>query len=147
MLGAETGTGGGDPVNNVFNRANQKTISSADQPYFFNIAVTYRTPRIGMNPLMRTVVGGWSVSAIMTYASGLPIAVPAAQNNLSQLLFRSTFANRVPGQPLYLKNPNCGCVDPNKDLVLNPAAWSIRRRNVGNIGCLLQRLPAAAYAH
>jgi hypothetical protein len=77
-----------------------------------------------MNALVKNVVGGWSVSAILTYASGLPIAVPASQNNLSSLLFRGTFANRVPGQPLYLTNPNCGCVDPNKQLVLNPAAWS-----------------------
>ena len=123
-LGAETGTGVGDPVNNVFNRGNQKTISSADQPFYLNIAVTYRTPKIGPNALVRTIAGGWTISAILTYASGLPIAVPASQNNLSQLLFRSTFANRVPGQPLYLTNPNCGCVDPNKQLVLNPAAWS-----------------------
>ncbi len=124
VLGAETGTGGGDAVNNVFNRQNQKTISAADQPFFFNLAVTYRTPRVGGNALLRNIIGGWSTAAILTYASGLPIAVPAAQNNLSQLLFRGTLANRVPGQPLYLKNPNCGCVDPNKDLTLNPAAWS-----------------------
>jgi hypothetical protein len=30
--------------------------------------------------------------------------------------------NRVPGQALYLKDLNCGCVDPYKDLGLNPAA-------------------------
>ena len=124
VLGAETGTGGGDPVNDVFNRKNQKTISSADQPFYFTLSTTYRTPRVGRNALIHNVVGGWSISAILVYASGLPIAVPAAQNNLSQLLFRSTFANRVPGQPLYLKDPNCGCIDPNKDLLLNPAAWS-----------------------
>ena len=32
--------------------------------------------------------------------------------------------NRVPGQPLFLKDPNCHCIDPNKEFVLNPAAWS-----------------------
>ena len=31
--------------------------------------------------------------------------------------------NRVPGQPLFLKDLNCHCFDPNKDLMLNPAAW------------------------
>jgi hypothetical protein len=25
---------------------------------------------------------------------------------------------------LFLKNLNCHCIDPNKDFVLNPAAWS-----------------------
>jgi len=32
--------------------------------------------------------------------------------------------NRVPGVDLYLKDPNCHCIDPNKDFVLNPAAWT-----------------------
>ena len=31
--------------------------------------------------------------------------------------------NRVPGEPLFLKDLNCHCIDPNKDLVLNPKAW------------------------
>jgi hypothetical protein len=33
-----------------------------------------------------------------------------------------TFMNRVPGQPLFLVNPNSN-IDPTKQLVLNPAAW------------------------
>jgi hypothetical protein len=35
---------------------------------------------------------------------------------------------RVADQPLYLKDLNCHCVDPNKDLVLNPAAWTDAKR-------------------
>jgi hypothetical protein len=31
--------------------------------------------------------------------------------------------NRVPGQPLFLKDLNCHCFDPNTTFVLNPAAW------------------------
>jgi hypothetical protein len=31
--------------------------------------------------------------------------------------------NRVPGVPLYLKDINCGCIDPTQETVLNPAAW------------------------
>ena len=27
------------------------------------------------------------------------------------------------GQPLFLVDVNCGCIDPNKQLVLNPKAW------------------------
>jgi hypothetical protein len=30
----------------------------------------------------------------------------------------------VAGQPLFLKDLNCHCFDPNKFFVLNPAAWS-----------------------
>ena len=40
------------------------------------------------------------------------------------LLFRNTFANRVPGAELFLKDLNCHCIDPNKDFVLNPKAWT-----------------------
>ena len=50
--------------------------------------------------------------------------MPGAQNNLGALLFRGTFANRVPGEPLFLKDLNCHCIDSNKDFVLNPKAWS-----------------------
>ena len=124
VLGAETGSGGGDPINDVFNRPNQKDLSSADLPFVFNEAVNYRLPRVGPNALIRNVVGDWSIAAILTYTSGGLIAVPGAQNSLSTLLFRGTFANRVPGQALWSKDPNCGCIDPNKDFVLNPAAWS-----------------------
>jgi hypothetical protein len=61
--------------------------------------------------------------------------VPASNNNLLLQLGRgpsnnpanwgggTTFFNRVEGQPLFLKDPNCRCIDPTKDLVLNPAAW------------------------
>ena len=31
--------------------------------------------------------------------------------------------DRVPGQPLFLQDPNCHCFDPSKTFVLNPAAW------------------------
>jgi hypothetical protein len=85
-------------------------------------------------------VRDWTIGTFFKYASGFPILAPSAQNNLQNLLFGNstatqsgttsasstsgTFANRVPGQPLFLKDLNCHCIDPNKDFVLNPAAWS-----------------------
>ncbi len=68
----------------------------------------------------------------MMYASGLPILAPQAQNSLNSVLLRTlpagitnlSYANRVPGQPLFLKDLNCHCIDPNTDFVLNPAAWT-----------------------
>jgi hypothetical protein len=86
------------------------------------------------------VVRNWTIGAFFKDASGFPILSPIGQNNLNLLLFQSssapqsgttngssasgTFANRVPGVPLFQKDLNCHCVDPNKDLVLNPAAWT-----------------------
>ena len=126
-LGAENQGGTGAQVNDVFNREVQKAISSSSQPLVSVIAFNYRTPRLGQNRLLNTILADWTVGGVFRYASGLPIRVPGAQNNLNTLLLRSaggTFANRVPGEPLFLKDLNCHCIDPNKELVLNPKAWS-----------------------
>ena len=111
-------------VNDIFNRQQNKYISGDSQPLQFVAGFTYQTPAIGENRFVRTLLRDWNFNGILRYASGLPIRAPAAQNNLNTLLFRSTMANRVPGEPLFLKDLNCHCIDPNKDFVLNPAAWS-----------------------
>jgi hypothetical protein len=119
--------------NNPFDPSTQKTFSSFSQPMAIVVAFTYRAPALGPNRLVRQVVRDWTISGNMKYASGVPIPVPIAQNNLNSLLFITnvgpvnsgvTTANRVPGQPLFLKDLNCHCIDPNKDFVLNPNAWS-----------------------
>src|SRR5712692_6999410 len=118
--------GGTVPVNDVFNRRNQKTISGFDQPHIFVTGFNYElwTPGSAKSrPLTRTLLTGWTLGGILRYASGTPIRVPGAQNNLGSLLFRGTVANRVSGEPLFLKDLNCHCIDPNKDFVLNPKAW------------------------
>jgi hypothetical protein len=115
------------PVNDVFNRRNQKSYSRTDQPHVFVAGFNYQVPMAGFaasSRLARAAVSGWMVGGILRYASGTPIRVPAAQNNLGALLFRGTNANRVPGEPLFTKDLNCHCIDPNKDFVLNPRAWS-----------------------
>jgi hypothetical protein len=116
-----------DANNDVYNLAQNKYISASSQPLVLAFSFNYRVPALTANKLLRTVVRDWTVAGVGRYASGLPIQVPLAQNSLNSLLFRAngqSFANRVPGQPLFLKDLNCHCVDPNKDLVLNPAAWS-----------------------
>ena len=109
-------------TNDVFNRVNQKNISPNSQPLVTVLAVNYRTPAVG-NKILRFATGGWALSAILRYSSGMPIGLPGSQNALNSLLFRGTRMNRVEGQPLFLKDLNCHCFDPYKDLVLNPAAW------------------------
>jgi len=74
----------------------------------------------------------------------MPIRAPWGQNALNSLLLRNvqsptsvtgyisggqppaqaTFADRVPGVPLYTADINCHCYDPNTTFVLNPAAWT-----------------------
>jgi hypothetical protein len=111
------------PVNDVFNRPNQKELAPQTLPFMFINAISYKLPGYGPSRLIRQAIGGWEIGAYLRYMSGSLIAAPSAQNNLNLYLFRSTYANRVPGQPLYLTNIN-GPIDPNKQFVLNPAAWS-----------------------
>jgi hypothetical protein len=117
-LGADGGT-----INDVFNRRNQKSVSQQSTPFTFVTAINYQTPAAGPNRMLRLVTGGWLVGAILRYQSATPIAVPGAQNNLGAQLGRGTVANRIPDVPLFLKDLNCHCYDPNNEFVLNPAAW------------------------
>ena len=124
-LGALSGLGyESEPANDVFNRQQNKYISRSSQPLVMTVGFNYQSPRVGQNRWVSTVLRDWTVSGFLRYASGTPIQSPAAQNNLAQLLFRGTFANRVPGQALFLKDLNSRSIDPNKDFVLNPSAWS-----------------------
>jgi hypothetical protein len=122
---------GGAPFSDVFKRDLNKYISQFDQPYIFNTSLNYTLPKIQGNRIFSTAVRDWTIGVFVQYASGLPILAPAAQNGLNSLLLRNTgattplgYANRVPGQPLFLKDLNCHCFDPNKEFVLNPAAWA-----------------------
>lgn len=110
------------PINDVFNRRNQKGLSNLSEPLILVVAANYRVPSFGGGGWLTTLLKDWTVGAILRYASSMPIPVPRSQNQLSALLFRDTVMNRVPGEPLYLKDIN-GDVDPNRDFVLNPAAW------------------------
>jgi hypothetical protein len=113
------------PVNNVFNDpVNQKAVSALSEPFVTVLAFNYEIPPVGDSWVTRSLIGGWTVGGMFRYASGLPIPVPQAQNQLSALLFQNTRMNRVEGEPLFLKDLNSGDVDPNGDFVLNPKAWS-----------------------
>ncbi|MBI3470981.1 MAG: TonB-dependent receptor [Candidatus Solibacter usitatus] len=110
-------------VNNVFNRGVNKAISSFDQPLIFNMGFNYDTPRIKKNRLLNLAAGGWTVGGLVGYATGAPVPTPTATTNMSSLYSQNTLMNRVSGQPLFLKDLNCHCIDPNKDFAFNAAAW------------------------
>jgi hypothetical protein len=114
----------GTPTNDILNRPNNKYIAAESQPLQLAFGFDYRLSGLVSNRWLRAIQRDWTFGAVFRYTSGLPILAPSAQNSLSTLLFRGTYANRVPGQPLYIKHPNCHCIDPNKDFILNPAAWS-----------------------
>jgi hypothetical protein len=120
--------GAGGSINDVFNRTQNKYLSQYDQPFLFNAAVTYILPKLEINRglggnALSWAVGDWTLAGLLAYSSGMLIVAPYSNNALATSLFRSTFANRVPGQPLFTEDLNCHCFDPNTTFVLNPKAW------------------------
>jgi hypothetical protein len=112
-------------TNDVFNRQNGRGLDAGDQRLMSVIAFTYTVPKMNRgNRILAYALYDWQVGAIMTYASGLPIAAPAAQNLLNNALGQNTNAIRVPGVPLFLQDLNSGDVDPRRGFYLNPAAWA-----------------------
>ena len=103
------------------------------------INFNYTTPRINSGSTGMKILSGvlhdWTISGVLRYQSGDLIRVPGSNNGLLTQLDRgpennpaiwgggNTFWNRVPGQPLFLKDANCHCIDATKELVLNKAAW------------------------
>ena len=112
---------------NYWNLGLNKSITSFDQPILFVVGWTYEVPKIphfANNKIVTQTLSGWTLGGLLQYGSGLPIGSPGSLNNLSSVLGFGTYMNRNPGVPLYLESLNCHCIDPTKQLVLNPAAWT-----------------------
>jgi hypothetical protein len=126
-------------INDVFNKALDKQISGFSVPQLLIISFNYQTPKLhfGDSGGMKTlswIARDWTYSGVLRYSSGQLIQSPDSSQNLLSNLARGpannpalwgggyTFLNRVPGQPLFLVDPNSK-FDPTKQLVLNSAAW------------------------
>ena len=113
------------PVNNVFDHPEDKFAPpDLSEPLITVVAFSYEVPAFSSNKIVRAALGGWTIGGMVRYATGLPIQVPASQNQIAALVFQTTTMNRVQGEPLFIKDLNGGDYDPNADFVLNPAAWS-----------------------
>jgi hypothetical protein len=105
----------------IFNPASSgKSIQATDQPFLFTANILYQTQKYFSNKYLSAITRDFQFGAFLQYGSGLPLTPPAATtlNNLG-----SSEQIRVPGQPLFLKDLNCGCINPYTDQVLNPNAW------------------------
>ena len=111
--------------NAFFNRpVDEFFVSELSEPLITVVAFSYEVPAVTSNKFVRAVVGGWTFGGMVRYASGLPIPVPASQNQISALVFENTRMNRVDGESPYLSDLDGDEYDPNRDFVLNPAAWA-----------------------
>jgi hypothetical protein len=110
---------------NVFDRPEDVfMVAELSEPLITVVAFSYEVPAFTSNRFVRAALGGWTFGGMVRYASGMPIPVPASQNQLASLVFQTTTMNRVEGQPLFVKDLDGGDYDPNADFVLNPAAWA-----------------------
>ena len=107
-----------------------KTYQGTDQPFLFNANAVYTVPKVfeGVNKVLSQVVRDWQFGAFLQYGSGFLLTPPNVTNGgfnpLTGVNGGTSYMLRVPGQPVYLKNPNCGCINPYTDQILNPAAWT-----------------------
>jgi len=106
-----------------------KTLQATDQPFLFNANIVYTIPKIldSFNKPLSWAVRDWQFGAYVAYGSGFLLTPPSVTNGflnpLASVNGSTSYMLRVPGQPLYLKDLNCHCINPYSDQVLNPAAW------------------------
>ncbi|MBV8907144.1 MAG: hypothetical protein JOZ22_26175, partial [Acidobacteriia bacterium] len=116
----------------------QKALDVNDIPQTLSINGIYQTPHLtsgflGKNRIASQIFSNWQISAVLRYQSGALITAPTSNDNVGTYLagvatptvpqLIPQYMTRVPGQPLYLVDPN-GPIDPTKQLLLNPAAWT-----------------------
>jgi hypothetical protein len=109
---------------NVYAKLTDKVVASRDTPQILVLSYVYDLPfgrgkamGNGMHPVLNTILGNWSISAVHRYQSGNPIGVGCGQNLFGAGSARCSY---VPGQPL--RNPDWNPRDPNSKYI-NPAAF------------------------
>jgi hypothetical protein len=121
----------------IYNYNNQKQLNQYVRPLAMTITFSYTTPKFSAeNRALKAVshvARDWQLGAVLRYQSGLLIGLPTSLNQITNQLARGATAfgnsgtnywNLVPGQSLFLKDPNCGCFNPQTDTVLNKAAFT-----------------------
>ena len=106
---------------------NAKTYENIDQPQMLNFYFNYEVPRFSFaqSGWRRLLLTGWTTDGIFHYQSGFPIQTPNSTSTLTSVTFgNAVWANRVPGQKLFLHGLNSHNVNPRSTFFLNPAAWA-----------------------
>jgi hypothetical protein len=105
----------------------QKSYLAIDQPQMLNFYFNYEVPRFSFanSGWKRALLAGWTTDGIFHYQSGFPIQTPNSTSTLTSVTFgNGVWANRVPGQKVFLHSLNDHSVNPRTTFFLNPAAWA-----------------------
>lgn len=112
---------------NAYDRRNERSLDGTNPAQILSLSQVYELPfgkgkAFGSSSnVADKVLGGWKISGIYTYQSGLPMSIDTI-NTLG--IFSSTLrADVVPGAPL--RAPiGPGGFDPNRDSWINPDAFA-----------------------
>jgi hypothetical protein len=111
----------------IYDRSSFKGLSPNYLPHIASLSFDYTVPAFGFvkrNSVAKAVLSGWKLGMINTWQSGSLLSTPGSTNSIGNFVATGyTRQVRVPGVNLYLKDPNCGCIDPTQETILNPAAW------------------------
>ncbi len=109
---------------NAYNQAAEWAIASNDQEHLLSISGVYELPlgpgkaiASGSNFVNKEVLGGWQLSGILQYSSGVPFGISASGTPLQS---GGNRANDVPGEQVHLNYKNYY----SGGQAFNPAAWS-----------------------
>jgi hypothetical protein len=116
--------GGGSQ--NAFNLGQEMTVATIVPPQVLNFTYVYEFPVgkgkrfVNNSRAADLIIGGWSISGIQRYQSGVPLQVRLS--NTLPLFNNNLYPNLVAGQSL--RASWSGRFDPAKDVYLNAAAFS-----------------------
>jgi len=114
---------------NFYDRRAERSISVYDQPHILAISYVYELPfgpgrphLSGLGGVGSRLVGGWNLSGIHRYTSGLPQSL-AVTNTLP--IFNGTLRPNSVAGVAQRAPEGAGGFDPNRDRWINPAAFSL----------------------
>ena len=105
----------------------QKSYVAIDEPQMLNFYFNYEVPGFSFDQhgWKRAIFAGWTADGIFHYQSGFPMQTPGSTSTLTSVTFADgVWANRVPGQKLFLHGLNNHSGNPRTTFFLNPAAWA-----------------------
>jgi hypothetical protein len=113
---------------NYYDRRGERSISVYDQPHILSISYVYELPfgpgrpyLSGLGGVGKHLAGGWNLSGIQRYTSGLPQSL-AVTNTLP--IFNGTLRPNSVAGVAQRGQEGAGGFDPGRDRWINPAAFS-----------------------
>ncbi|MDQ6760328.1 MAG: carboxypeptidase regulatory-like domain-containing protein, partial [Acidobacteriota bacterium] len=123
---ADVLAGGGPAGQTTYNRRLEKAIATTDVPHIFGLSYSYDLPFgkgrrwINTRGFADAVLGGWVLTGIHQYSTGVPIVLTA--NNTLPLFTGVLRPDVVSG---VARRTDVENFDPNRDRWINPAAFKV----------------------